>query len=404
VKTDEGKLRSCLINLLSNAIKFTESGKVTLRVSVVSSQWLVVTPPTPLSKGRAGGGGSDNGQLTIQFEVKDTGSGIAPEEINLLFEPFGQTEIGRKSQQGTGLGLPISRKFVQLMGGDITVSTVVGKGSNFTFDIQVTLADGSDIETTQAKHKVIGLAPNQPEYRILVVDDRFESRLVLVTLFTSIGFLVREAENGREAIAVWESWEPHLIWMDMQMPVMDGYEATKEIKARDQERCAGALVKTAQSLSIQNPKSQIQNQKTVIIALTASAFEDERQTILSAGCDDFVGKPFREEVLLEKVSKHLGSVYVYEEPALAAENPSQTTLEILASPDFELYLSQMPAEWVVELHNAAAICSDDTVLGLIAQIPQENSLLITALTDLVNNFQFEKIIELTQEDTQSGLS
>jgi two-component system sensor histidine kinase/response regulator len=400
VKTDEGKLRSCLINLLSNAIKFTESGKVTLRVSVVSSQWLVVTPPTPVSKGGAGGEGLDNGQLTIQFEVKDTGSGIAAEEINLLFEPFGQTEIGRKSQQGTGLGLPISRKFVQLMGGDITVSTVVGKGSNFTFDIQVTLADGSDIETTQAKHKVIGLAPNQPEYRILVVDDRFESRLVLVTLFTSIGFLVREAENGREAIAVWESWEPHLIWMDMQMPVMDGYEATKEIKARDQERWTGALVKTAQSLSIQNPKSQIQNQKTVIIALTASAFEDERQTILSAGCDDFVGKPFREEVLLEKVSKHLGSVYVYEEPALAAENPSQTTLEILASPDFELYLSQMPAEWVVELHNAAAICSDDTVLGLIAQIPQENSLLITALTDLVNNFQFEKIIELTQEDTQ----
>jgi two-component system sensor histidine kinase/response regulator len=289
------------------------------------------------------------------------------------------------------------------MGGDITVSSVVGKGSNFTFDIHLALADGSDVETTQAKHKVIGLAPNQPEYRILVVDDRFESRLVLVTLFTSIGFLVREAENGREAIAVWESWEPHLIWMDMQMPVMDGYEATKQIKARDQERWTGALVKTAQSLSIQNPKSQIQNQKTVIIALTASAFEDERQIILSAGCDDFVGKPFREEVLLEKVSKHLGSVYVYEEPALAAENPSQTTLEILASADFELYLSQMPAEWVVELHNAAAICSDDTVLGLIAQIPQENSLLITALTDLVNNFQFEKIIELTQEDTQ-GLS
>jgi two-component system sensor histidine kinase/response regulator len=410
VKTDEGKLRSCLINVLSNAIKFTDSGKVTLK-----------------GKRKKEKGKSERGEdssilpfnfCLLTFEVEDTGSGIAPEEINLLFEPFGQTETGRKSQTGTGLGLPITRKFLQLMGGDLTVSSVVGKGSTFTFDIQVALADATDAQTIPAKRKVTGLAPNQPEYRILVVDDRFESRLVMVTLFTSIGFLVREAENGREAIALWESWEPHLIWMDMRMPVMDGYEATRQIKAREQERLSerdkgdngdkendGKLSKNASkeslfSLKLRSPLSPSSPiTKTVIIALTASAFEDERQMILSAGCDDFVGKPFREEILLEKASKHLGVVYAYEEKVLNTEDSTQKTQGILTSADFKGYFSQMPAQWLVELHNAASIGSDDIVLGLIAQIPQEKTQLAQALTDLANNFQFEKIIELTQNGT-----
>ncbi|HEY9904723.1 MAG TPA: response regulator [Candidatus Sericytochromatia bacterium] len=389
VKTDEGKLRSCLINLLSNAIKFTDSGKVALRVArelkVERLEALRGVKPLALRAGNARqaialasaqvDSSENNWQpVTLTFEVEDTGSGIAPDEIDLLFEPFGQTETGRKSQQGTGLGLPITRKFVQLMGGDITVSSVVGKGSTFTFDIQVTLASATEVPATRAKCKARGLAPNQPDYRILVVDDRFESRLVLVALLTSIGFCVREAENGREAIALWESWEPHLILMDMRMPVMDGYEATRLIKARNQSLIT----------------------KTVIIALTASTFEDERQMVLLAGCDDFVGKPFREEVLLEKVSQHLGVVYICEEKVQNKEDTTQKTQAILTSTDIKHYFSQMPAEWVVELHNAAALGSDDLVLELIAQIPQENAPLIAALSDLVKEFQFEKIIKLDE--------
>jgi two-component system sensor histidine kinase/response regulator len=375
-----------------NAIKFTDSGKVTLRVAreFKAVWWLAKRGVKPLAL-RAGNArqaiasaqikSSENNlqPVTLTFEVEDTGSGIAPDEIDLLFEPFGQTETGRKSQQGTGLGLPITSKFVQLMGGDITVNSVVGKGSIFTFDIQVTLAEATEVPTTQAKCKARGLAPNQPNYRILVVDDRFESRLVLVALLTSIGFCVREAENGREAITLWESWEPHLILMDMRMPVMDGYEATRLIKARNQSLIT----------------------KTIIIALTASTFEDERQMILSAGCDDFVGKPFREEVLLEKVSQHLGAVYICEEKAQNKEDTTQKTQAILTPTDIKHYLSQMPAEWVVKLHNAGALGSDNLVLELITQIPQENALLIATLSDLVNEFQFEKIIKLTQQDTDS---
>ncbi len=418
VKTDQGKLRSCLINLLSNGIKFTESGKVTLRVlrelKVEGSQELKVERLKVEDSQRFSNLQPANLLLSTQtkvpltilnFQVEDTGFGIAPEEIDLLFEPFGQTETGRNSQQGTGLGLPISRKFVQLMGGDITINSVVGKGSTFSFDIQMTLSNASDVQTTQAQHKVIGLAPNQPEYRLLVVDDRFDSRLVLVALFTSLGFLVREAENGREAIALWESWKPNLIWMDMRMPVMDGYEATRQIKAREQESQAGdagAEKKHREHFQSESmgeafsSASPAPHSRTIIIALTASAFEDERQMILSAGCDDFVGKPFREEVLLEKVSKHLGVAYLYEEQAPQTEDKIPQELGHLTSADFKHYFSRMPAQWVIELHNAAAIGSDDIVLALIEQIPQENVLLSQALTNLVNDFQFEKIIELTQ--------
>ena len=394
VKTDEGKLRSCLSNLLSNAIKFTESGKVTLRVNRKTEKF----NREP---------GEDTALLCLLiFEVEDTGSGIAPEEIELLFEPFGQTETGRNSQQGTGLGLPITRKFVQLMGGDISVSSVLNQGSTFTFDIQVALADKADVQTTPVKRKVIGLASEQPDYRILVVDDRFESRLVLVTLFTSIGFSVQEAENGREAVAIWENWMPHLIFMDMRMPVMDGYEATRHIKTREQERWAdSAMGRYGDVGRGECPEKKFPithhpapNPKTVIIALTANAFEDERQLVLSAGCDDFVGKPFREDILLEKVTQHLGAVYVCEENTPQTEQ-SPKTQTILTDADFQRYFSQMPTEWVVQLHNAAAICSDDIVLELVAQIPkeqEENASLIAALTTLVDNFLFEKIIQLTQ--------
>jgi two-component system sensor histidine kinase/response regulator len=182
--------------------------------------------------------------------------------------------------------------------------------------------------------------------------------------------------------------------MDMQMPVMDGYEATRQIKAKEQERWKNG--ETTEN-SAKNP---LATTKTIIIALTASAFESERQIVLSAGCDDFVGKPFREEVLLDKVNQYLGVAYVYEEPEIKTEEGTQKTQKSLTPADFKQFFAQMPAQWVRQLHNAAAICSDDIVFALIAQIPQENALIVAALTDLVNNFQFEKIIELTQQSSE----
>ena len=353
IKTDEGKLRQVLINLIGNAIKFTAEGGVTLRSKTI-----------------------DNSHLL--FEIEDTGPGIASEEIDKLFEAFGQTETGRKSQQGTGLGLPISQKFVQLMGGNIRVSSILGQGTMFAFDIKISLADVSEIQTNKATRKVIGLAPDQPEYRILAVDDRLESRILLVKLLKSLGFAVREAANGQEAIAQWESWSPHLIWMDMRMPVMDGYEATKQIK------------------------STIKGQATVVIALTASAFEEERTVVLSAGCDDFMRKPFREEVLFDKMAEHLGVHYIYEEEELEkskVKSPkgyrsAYQESKVSEEQPLEVHLSQMPTEWREELHQAAVECSDDLILELSEQIPEANAPLAITLKDLAHNFLFDQVLDL----------
>jgi GAF domain-containing protein/DNA-binding response OmpR family regulator len=272
--TDESKLRQVLINLLGNGIKFTQQGIVILRVSVLSCHL------SPLNSTK---------QLTLQFEIEDTGPGIASEEIDKLFEPFAQTETGRKSQEGTGLGLPISRKFVRLMGGDISVTSTVGLGTSFNFHIQVKSAESSEIQPAKFDRRIIGLAPGQPNYRILVVEDKWANRQLLVQLLLPLGFEVKEAANGEEAIALVENWSPDLIWMDMRMPVMDGYAATKEIRAKNW------------------------NKPPIIIALTANAFEEERMIALSIGCDDFVRKPFQENTILEKIAEYLGVQYTYAE-------------------------------------------------------------------------------------------
>ncbi len=414
VKSDESKLRSCIINLVGNAIKFTSEGCVVLRVSLVSGQCSPPQPPLLKEEPEEEGWISDDAQLTIIFEVEDTGPGIAPEELDLLFEPFGQTEAGRKSQTGTGLGLPISRKFVRLMGGDISVSCKLGKGSIFQFDIQVRLGEASEIQTTQPQRQVIGLAPNQPEYRILVVEDRLENRLLLVQLLTKIGFAVRDAENGQEAVQLWSSWEPHLIWMDMRMPVMDGYEATKQIKAREQEKGAGEEKKRhseniSEAFSPASPTPNFQlpipYSKTIIIALTANAFEDDRRLALEAGCDDFVRKPFREAEIFEKISQYLGVRYRYEQSGPLNDELRTSKGEVSENLEVHHLLSnissikkalvKMPTEWIAKMQEAALSAREKEIWKLIEQIPPENASLAEALAKKVKDFRLDQIIDLT---------
>ncbi len=391
VRTDEGKLRQVLLNLLGNAIKFTSTGGVTLRVK--SEQVSAVgagftnnnttktdkgTQPAP--KGENVSSNSPITNYRLCFEVEDTGPGIDPEEIHLLFEPFGQTSTGRKSGQGTGLGLPISQKYVQLMGGNITVSSTPGKGSLFAFDIEIGLADMALVPTTDSQQKVIRLAPNQPEYRILVVDDILESRLLLVKILTSIGFSVCEAENGKEAVSAWENWQPHLILMDMRMPTMDGYEATRQIRTKEQKRV------NRESIT-----------KTIILALTASAFEEQRQKILAVGCDDFIRKPLQIKILFEKIKQYLKVKYDCEPEPNGIEGQDKKVDQILAETDYSRLLSQMPPEWLAKVYEAASECCDDIILELIEEIPPEQTALVNAMTDLIENFQFKKIIKLTQQ-------
>ena len=191
VETDEMKLRQVLINAIGNAIKFTSEGGVNLRIK--NEKFNIKNEPALQA----------TNNCRLLFEVEDTGPGISPEEMDNLFKPFAQTESGRKSLEGTGLGLPIAKKFVQLMGGDMIVTSSVGEGSIFRFDVTVGLPDAVEIQAAQTARRVVGIEPGQPEYRILAVDDRLESRLLLVRMLASLGFSVREAENGSQAVEMW---------------------------------------------------------------------------------------------------------------------------------------------------------------------------------------------------------
>ncbi|MEM6754277.1 MAG: ATP-binding protein [Cyanobacteria bacterium P01_C01_bin.38] len=362
VVTDRGKLRQVLINLLSNAIKFTEKGGVSLTVNseqltVNSYQLTNSTPSTHL-----------------HFEVKDTGMGIASEEINQIFDPFVQTSSGIKASGGTGLGLAISRQFVRLMGGDIYPSSVLGKGSSFNFDVKVNLPQTPE-EQYLPKKRVLKVAPSQHDYRILVVDDCLENRNLLTKLLDTVGFDTQTATNGKEAIALWEKWQPDLIWMDMRMAVMDGYEATRKIKAKSKN-------------------SKFQNPKTAIIALTASAFEEEESDIFAAGCDDLVRKPFQEEVIFEKMSKYLGVKYIYEEENNELNNKLPVTSNKNITPQ---ELDIMSAEWVASLHQAALEVDADLVLQIIEQIPEQHQTLAKKLRKLILEYDFDAIIEISEQ-------
>lgn len=343
--TDESKLRQVLINLISNAIKFTQIGGVAVRVSQQKI---------------------DESNCSLKFTVKDTGAGIAPEELDQIFKAFSQSETGRQSKQGTGLGLPISKRFVELMGGELTVQSQVGRGSTFSFHIVSKISDCSAIEL--GPKTVKSLAPNQPKYRILAVDDVWQSRLLIVKLLTQVGFEVQEAENGKQAMELAQQWQPHLILMDMRMPIMDGYESARQIRRTGNE-CQ-------------------------IVALTASAFASKRQETINAGCNDYLRKPFKENDLFAKIKETLEVEYIYEDDLNSSGVSVDNSLEKRSFSLTSESLKVMPDSWLQELKEAAAELDDLKIEELIQQIPDEYSDLAQSLTNLTENFQFEQIFEL----------
>ena len=317
--------------------------------------------------------------ITLYFEVKDTGPGIESTEQAVLFEPFVQTKAGQQSHEGTGLGLPISRQFVRLMGGDLICQSIEHQGATFWFQIPVVPVAIEALPAQKRTRKVIALAPDQPRYRVLVVEDQPENRLFLVQLLESVGFEVQQATNGQEAIAQFQQWHPDLIWMDMRMPVLDGYEATRQIRTSSAPATA--------------PK---------IIALTASAFEDERAAILTAGCDDLFFKPATEAVLFEKMSQHIGVRYLYEEPAERSEpqhqrvpsSPLPAAAAVTAA-TVKTALQAMPPDWIERLQWAARVADEEQILQLLEQLPPSQAPLAQTLRALVSDFQFAKLLELT---------
>ncbi|QZZ19580.1 CHASE2 domain-containing protein [Leptothermofonsia sichuanensis E412] len=392
--TDESKLRQVLLNLIGNAIKFTETGRVTLRAQVERAE------AEAWKNGKSADAPSAliYSPITLMFEIEDTGPGIASEELKDLFQPFAQASAGQQANEGTGLGLAISRKFIHLMGGDIMVCSAISQGSLFKFHIRVSQSPAADIAPPLNQARVISIAPDQPPWRILIVEDQWENSQFLVKLLVPLGFEVCEARNGQEGIALWERWRPHLILMDMRMPGMNGAEATQKIRAIEQARDAGKFQPhaIASSALAHSYPGSCPHSHTKILALTASVFEETQMTAAAIGCDDFLRKPIQESTLLAKLAEHLGVRYVYEN----ADNPENDWKEPFPPPstehDLGILLAQMPPAWIRQLHQAAIKGSDRLIFQLIEQIPETSDPLAQSLINWIKNFQFDEIIHLTQ--------
>jgi signal transduction histidine kinase/DNA-binding response OmpR family regulator len=337
VQTDQGKLRQVLINLLDNAIKFTERGCITLQIAITENR------------------------QNLLFEISDTGCGISPENLKSLFVAFTQDMSDFGYVQGIGLGLVISKKYVELMGGKITVNSLLGQGTKIKFEVILKDIQTKKVQIEKPYKRVSGLV-SKKEYRLLVADADWVSRQLLIQRLTSVGFNVCAAVNGEEAVTLWESFDPHLILMDMQMPILNGYEATQQIK------------------------SHLKGQATVIIALT----NERRSLTLSAGCDDFLPKLCPEALIFEKIAEHLGVLYLYEELSLSTEPQASEPLTLEA-------LTMMPKELLEGLYSAVLSYQDEEVLQFIKQLPEQYESLKQTLTNLVEEFKLDLIIDLTEE-------
>lgn len=349
VRVDAVKLRQVLINLLSNAIKYTTVGSVTMRV-------------TPLS---AAGVAADS--IPVQFEVADTGPGIAAEDLPHLFEAFAQLPSGR-SPAGAGLGLSISRQFVHLMNGELTVTSQIGVGTTFSCTIPLAAPDRIEGPETTAERHAIGLTPNQPGYRILIADDDESNRQLLRQLLQPLGFAIREVNNGHDAITQWQEWLPELILMDIRMPVLDGAEATSRIKAMPQ------------------------GVATRIIALTASAYTDDRTAVLAAGCDDFLRKPFRPAELLELIEQHLGAQFLYVNETEAAPTPATRGQSDQETRPVDL--AAAPDALLARLEAAALQANMDEVTALIAELAAYDPFTARQFAGLADRFEYPRISQM----------
>ena len=342
IVTDINKLRQVFINVLGNAVKFTEQGGIGLRV-------------------RADREGATGPFLRV--EIEDTGPGISPDDQDKLFRHFEQTKTGQQAGTGTGLGLAISREFVRLMGGAITVNSQVGKGSVFVIHLPLKEGEAQAVQAKDKPRHVLRLQPGQATCRVLIADDIEDNRQLLAQLLGPVGFEIRLATNGAEAVQEFEQWRPHLILMDFRMPVMDGHEAIRRIRAM----AGGKELK--------------------IIAVTASAMDENRQELLGIGADDFISKPFREAELFQKIHAHLGVEYVYaEEPTAAApEEAAELTPESLAG---------LPQDLIHPMREAVISADLDQLLATIQEVEARDPGVAQGLRRLAEHFEYQKLLDL----------
>lgn len=378
IRVDESRLRQVLINLLTNALKFTDVGSVALRV-------FTQPLPAPFSLNQE----TLQPSLSLCFDVEDTGIGIANNELDHIFEAFIQTSSGRRSHEGTGLGLAICHHFIHLMEGDIQIQSQLGQGTTVSVQIPVLIPEVKAVEDS-AYANVIGLAPDQAPIRMLIVEDNPENRQILKRLMTELGFEVQTVDNGQAAVECWQTWRPHMIWMDWQLPILNGYEATKAIRSLEaQDQDAGDLAsQNAVEITDRLPE------RTIIIAVSASVFEDTQAECEDVGCDDFLCKPYQPSMLYELLVQHLNLKFLYGNQGQTIAASGDEDSPLMSDREAELQLSQQTEEWLTQFQQAAVELDEELVSQKIADITADNPRLTKKLMKLFSGFQFDQIADL----------
>ncbi len=342
VSADYNMVNTVLRNLLSNALKFTPSGG-TVNISA-----------------------HPHDETFIEIAVSDTGVGIRSEDIPKLFRIDVQyTKIGTDGEKGTGLGLNLCQEFVEKNGGAIWVESEIGQGTTFKFTLPRVLSPQKSPAQLVSEDRPSAATPDPTQYRMLVVDDVPVNRQLLINFLGPFGFRFREAGDGQEALKIWETWQPQLIWMDIRMPIMNGYEIVKHIKA------------------------STRGQDTAIIVLTSSISEEDYATAFAAGCDNLLRKPFKETEVLDIIHQYLSIRILYEtSQEQKAKNIKQDAILTPAA------LTALPEELRVSLSQAAIVLDFKRCLSLIGQIRHYNAPLADALMEVVQNFRFDTLQEL----------
>jgi signal transduction histidine kinase/CheY-like chemotaxis protein len=354
--SDENKIKEILINLIGNSIKFTEKGGINISCRTEKD------PQSSRAK-----------DLLLIIDVKDTGVGIAPDELPKLFKAFEQTRSGAQSIGGTGLGLAISRNHAQLLGGEITVNSTPGVGTTFQVMIKIQKTKGTPV-FREKKMDVVGIKTGINPIKVLVVDDREVNRMVIQEFLEPLGFIVQGAASGDVAIQLANAWLPDLILMDLRMPNMDGFECARRIKSNK--------VNTA----------------THIIAVTASILELNREKLLANGMTDLLRKPFKEDDLYSVIRKELGDIFEYKETRKEKTKPTKDEIVTIAeeSPD------KLPMELIKEMKQATKSAQLDKLLGLIDQVSVKSPELAEKLRALANDFQYDALLTFFEKGNPHG--
>ena len=399
VLADEKRLRQVLINLLSNAVKFTNNGGVTFKVGYAENFLQTSTANSSLTAQAAAlsinlTANLDGAQGTkeapevqraanleqlptakIRFQIEDTGIGISQNKLEEIFLPFHQVGDRNNFVEGTGLGLSISQKLVKMMGSQIRVQSTSGKGSIFWLDLDLpAVAQCDQLPSTQEKRRLVGFSGHQR--KVLIVDDHEVNRAMLHRMLSRLGFDVAQATDGEDCLHKAQEFLPDLILMDLLMPVMDGWEATRRLRQLPELKDA------------------------VILALSASVYETTRQESILAGCDNFLTKPIETNELLELLRLHLTLEWVYEDGSETKKRKAQTPKASSEVATAESMMVSPGSDSVLALLRLAAMGDIEAILEETAKLEHSDPTLgpfVHHLRQLAKGFQLKQIRDFLKQ-------